>query len=37
MKFKFNWTDGFNILMGLQYEQPKLKGQRPTLTFGSYL
>ena len=27
----------FNILMGLQYEQPKLKGQRSTLTFGPYL
>ena len=23
----------FNILMGLQYERPKLKGQRSTLTF----
>ena len=39
MKFEFNWTDGFvrklcfNILMGLQYERPKLKGQRSTLTF----
>ena len=42
MKFEFNWTDGlrencFNILMGLQYERPKLKGQRSTLTFGTYL
>ena len=27
----------FNILMGLQYEQPKLKGQRSTLTFWTYL
>ena len=26
-----------NILMGLQYEQLKLKGQRSTLTFGTYL
>ena len=27
----------FNILMGLQYERPKLKGQRSALTFGTYL
>ena len=27
----------FNILMGLQYEWPWLKGQRSTLTFGTYL
>ena len=27
----------FNILMGLQYERPWLKGQRPALTFGTYL
>ena len=27
----------FNILMGLQYEWPKLKGQRSTLTFWTYL
>ena len=26
-----------NILMGLQYERPKLKDQRSTLTFGTYL
>ena len=25
----------FNILMGLQYERHKLKGQRSTLTFGT--
>ena len=40
MKFEFNCANGlrepktmFNILMGLQYERPKLKGQRSTLTF----
>ena len=39
MKFEFNWANGFlrklcfNILMGLQYERPKLKDQRATLTF----
>ena len=33
MKFEFNLSNGlfrklcFNILMGLQYERPKLKGQ----------
>ena len=27
----------FDILMGLQYERPKLKGQRSTLTFETYL
>ena len=28
----------FNILMGLQYEQPTLNGQRSgSLTFGTYL
>ena len=27
----------FNILMRLQYERPKLEGQRSTLTFGTYL
>ena len=27
----------FNILMGLQYERPKLKGQRSTLTVWTYL
>ena len=27
----------FNILMGLQYERPKLTGQRSTLTFWTYL
>ena len=43
MKFEFNWAKGFvrklclNILMGLQYERPELKGQRPTLTFDTYL
>ena len=26
-----------NMLMGLQYEQTKLKGQRSTVTFGPYL
>ena len=36
MKFEFNWANWFvrklcfNILMGLQYERPKLKGQRST-------
>ena len=36
MKFEFNWANVllrklcFNILMGLQYEPPKLKGQRAT-------
>ena len=42
MKFEFNWPSGFcenclNILMGLQYEQHWLNGQRSTLTFGTYL
>ena len=43
MKIEFNWANGyreklcFNILMGLQYNRPKLKGQRSTLTFGTYL
>ena len=43
MYFEFNWANGFvripcfNILMGLQYERPKLKGQMSTLTFGTYL
>ena len=27
----------FNILMGPQYERPRLKGQRSTLTFETYL
>ena len=32
MKFEFDWANGvrklcFDILMGLQYERPKLKGQ----------
>ena len=27
----------FNILMRLQYERPKLKGQMSTLTLGTYL
>ena len=41
MKFDFNWPSGsrklcFNLLMGLQYEQPWLKGQRSTLTFETY-
>ena len=27
----------FNILMGLKYERPWLKGQRSTLTFETYL
>ena len=27
----------FNILMGPQYERPWVKGQRSTLTFGTYL
>ena len=27
----------FNILTGLQYEWPKVKGQRLTLNFGTYL
>ena len=27
----------FKILMGLQYEQPKQKSKRSTLTFGTYL
>ena len=27
----------FNILMGLQHEQPWLKGQRSTVTFETYL
>ena len=38
---EFNWLNGFwencfNILMGLQYERPWLKGQRSSLTFGTY-
>ena len=43
MKFEFNWATDlarklcFNILMRLQYERPKLEGQRTTLTFGTYL
>ena len=43
MKFEFNWANGlwenyvFFILMRLQYERPKLEGQRSTLTFGTYL
>ena len=27
----------FNVLIGLQYERPWLKGQRSTLTFETYL
>ena len=27
----------FDIFMGLQYERPKLKDQRSTLTSGTYL
>ena len=27
----------FNMLMGLQYKRPWLKGQRSTLTFETYL
>ena len=27
----------FNILMRLHNKRPKLEGQRPTLTFGTYL
>ena len=43
MKFGFNWPSDFleklyfNMLMGLQYERPWLKGQRSTLTFESNL
>ena len=37
MKFEFNWANGFNILIGPQYEQPWLQGQRSTLTFETYL
>ena len=44
MKFEFNLANGlrekivlFNILMGLQYERPKLKGQRSILTFRTCL
>ena len=43
MKLEFNWAKWFGrklcfkILIGLQYEQPKLSGQRSTLTFGTYL
>ena len=42
MKFGFNWQSGFwencfDILMGIQYERPWLKGQRSTLTFETYL
>ena len=41
MKFEINWANVrklcLNILMRLQYEQPKLEGQRSTLTFGPYL
>ena len=33
---RFVWKLCFNILMGLQYERSKLKGQRSTLTFGTY-
>ena len=42
MKFEFNLANGFvrklcfNTLMGLQYERPMMKGQRSTLTFGTY-
>ena len=32
---RFVWKLCFNILMGLQYERSKLKGQRSTLTFGT--
>ena len=42
MKFEFNWANAcgktmFNILIGLQCERPKLKGQKSTLSFGIYL
>ena len=39
MKFGFNWPRKlcFNMLMGLQYKPPLLKGQRSTLTFETYL
>ena len=43
MKFGFNWPRivlrkvCFNMLMGLQYKPPLLKGQRSTLTFETYL
>ena len=38
MNFEFDWVNGLcNIMMGPQYERPKLKGQRSTLTFGTYL
>ena len=39
MKFDFHWPSGSekNMLMGLQYERPWLKGQRSTLTFETYL
>ena len=38
MKLEFIWGNVcFNILIGIQYERPKLKGQMSTLTFGTYL
>ena len=41
MKFEFNGQMVcekicYDILMELQYERPTLKGQRSTLTFGTY-
>ena len=42
MKFDFKWPrivgeHCFNMLMGLQYKRPWLKGQRSILTFETYL
>ena len=43
MKSQLNWQSWFlrkqcfKMLIGLQYEQPWLKGQRSILTIGSYL
>ena len=40
MKFESKWPTEktmFNMLMGLQYERHWLKGQRSTLTLGTYL